>query len=642
MSFKTGKSGMEGKGEKTSPAGPSPAGTADGTGGASPAPPVPEEELVPQDDRIIGQALKWSFIVLAVLAAASAGVVLYLRRQAPVKVEAPITTAPPLETRVAADPPEVRFTDVTRASGIDFVRVNGATGQKLLPETMGGGAAFVDLDGDGDQDIVFINGSDWRASRAHPGAPAVVLYRNTGDGHFERIAGGPAGSFYGMGVAVGDYDGDGADDLFVTAVGANHLFRNRGGHLTDVTAAAGVAGASDSWSSCAAFFDYDRDGDLDLFVGNYVKWSPAIDLRIDYRLTGIGRAYGPPFDYEGTFPYLYRNNGDGTFTDVSKEAGMQVRNPVTGVPVAKTLAVVPLDVDRDGWIDLFVANDTVRNFLFHNKGNGAFEEIGESYGLAYDSDGRATGAMGSDAGYYRNDPSLGFLIGNFANEMTSLYVSQGVPGLFTDEAINEGIGAPTRTVLSFGLFLFDYDLDGRLDLLQNNGHLEEDISKVDPSQHYRQAPQLFWNAGPDQRRIFVPVAGEKSGDLSRTIVGRGSTFADIDGDGDLDVLLLQTAGPPLLLRNDQRLGHHYLRLKLVGKGMNRDAIGAWAELTAGGVRQRRQVMPTRSYLSQVELPLTFGLGTASKVDSLTITWPDGARQTVDVSDIDLLKVITEP
>jgi hypothetical protein len=440
-----------------------------------------------------------------------------------------------------------------------------------------------------------------------------------------------------MGATAADFDGDGATDLFVTAVGRNHLYRNVDGKLVDVTEKAGVAGSELEWSTGSAFFDLEGDGDLDLFVANYVRWSKEIDFEVGYQLTGVGRAYGPPLNYEGTTPYLYRNNGNGTFTDVSAAAGINITNPATDLPVSKSLAVSPVDLDRDGWIDLFIANDTVRNFLFHNLGDGTFEETGESWGLAYDRDGSATGAMGTDFGFFRNDDDIGFLIGNFANEMTSVFVSQGDPTLFADEAITEGIGAATRTVLSFGIFLFDYDLDGRLDLLQNNGHLEEEIQNVDPSQTYRQAPQLFWNGGPRASRTFLPSASE----LGSPIVGRGSAYADIDGDGDLDVLLLQTGGPPRLLRNDQQLGHHFVRLKLTGRAPNPDALGASVVLTAGGIAQRRQVATSRSYLSTAELPITFGLGDHTEIESLVVTWPNGTVQPVERVEIDGLTVVEQ-
>jgi hypothetical protein len=458
----------------------------------------------------------------------------------------------------------------------------------------------------------------------------MALYTNDGGGQFRNVS-ATAGldvSLYGLGVAVGDYDNDGDRDLFVAALGENRLFENEGSHFRDVTGSSGVAGGEFAWSSSAGFFDYDNDGDLDLFVCNYVNWSKEIDSRLNFTLNGRDRSYGPPINYEGTFPYLYRNDGGGRFTDVSAQAGVQVVNPTTGKPMAKALALSFIDVDRDGFLDVFVANDTVRNFLLHNLGNGTFEEIGTVAGVGFDGNGNATGAMGIDVAHYRNDDQIAVGIGNFANEMSSLYVSQGDGLLFSDEAMGEGVGAPSRLFLSFGLFFFDYDLDGRLDMLQANGHLEKEISQVQASQQYRQPAQLFWNAGSDARSCFVEVPRDQLGDLSRPVVGRASTYADIDDDGDLDVLITQVGGRPLLLRNDQKLAHHWIRFKLTGTESNRDAIGSWIELQSGGGVQRRQIMPTRSYLSQSELPLTFGLGPSREVHSVRVIWADGTEQEI--------------
>ena len=588
-----------------------------------------QREETPGDDAVIGRAFRGSLSVFGAIALIVLVAVYLSRRSGETDPERSIDVTRPETVIGNTAPPVVRFTDISKEAGIDFVHYSGAYGDKLLPETMGGGAAFFDYDNDGDQDLLFINSANWAHKAVPSPTPTMKLYGNDGRGHFDdvTVSAGLSESFYGMGAAVADYDADGWTDVFITAVGSNHLYRNRNGTFQEDTARAGVSGKAESWSSSAGFFDYDNDGDLDLFVANYVQWSKEIDLQVDFRLAGVGRAYGPPQEYAGSFSYLYRNNGDGTFDDVSESSGIQIRNPATGVPVGKALALAPMDVDQDGWLDLFIANDTVRNFFFHNNGDGTFEETGEMFGLAYGPDGNATGAMGVDGGYYRNDRRVGFMIGNFANEMTSVYVSQDDPSLFVDDAIGEGIGAPSRRALTFGLFLFDYDLDGRLDLLQTNGHIEDQINRVDPSQTYGQAAQLFWNGGPGRNK-FVPVALQTVGDLNRKIVGRAAAYADIDEDGDLDVALTQTGGPPLVLRNDQDLGHHWLRVRLTGRSPGDNVIGSWIELTAGGFTQRRQMMPTRSYLSQVELPVTFGLGTADRIDELKVIWPDGTEQAV--------------
>ena len=493
--------------------------------------------------------------------------------------------------------------------------------------------------------MLFVNATDWPWDPATRPPPTPALYHNDGHGRFTDVTAGSGLdiSFYGMGVAVGDYDNDGLVDVFFTGVGGNRLFHNEGGgRFREVTQAAGVGGPADGWSTSAAWLDYDNDGKLDLFVCYYVKWSRAIDTEVGFKIDGQTRAYGQPVNFEGAFSRLYHNEGGGHFRDVSAEAGVQVTNPATGVPRAKSLGVAPVDVDGDGWIDLVVANDTVPNFLFLNQRDGTFREIGARSGIAFDSYGGTRGAMGIDAARYREDGKLGIAIGNFANEMTALYVAQNAPTNFSDEAITEGVGPPSRLLLKFGVFFFDYDLDGRLDLLTANGHLEAEISKLQQSQTYAQPAQLFWNAGPQAGACFIPVPPEKAGaDLFQPIVGRGGAFADIDGDGDLDVVLCQAGGPPLLLRNDQQLGHHWLRLKLVGTRSNRDAIGAWIRVKVSGQNSWRQVMPTRGYLSQSELPVTIGLGAAEKPDEVEIIWPGGRRQNVESPAVDRLVTITE-
>ena len=418
---------------------------------------------------------------------------------------------------------------------------------------MGSGAAFLDYDGDGDQDLLLVNSTHWPDQKS-ASEPTQALYRNDGHGRFEDVTkqAGLDKSFFGMGVAVGDYDNDGDPDVYLTALGGGHLFRNDGGTFRDVTDEA-KAKASDGWLTSACFFDMENDGDLDLFVCNYVAWSAEFDRGQNFQLigTGQGRAYGPPTAFGGTLCVLLRNEG-GTFTDVSEESGIHIRTPDHKAPVGKSLGVAPYDIDDDGLVDLAVANDTVPNFLFHNLGGGRFEEVGITSGIAFDQSGATRGAMGIDWGDFKNDGSLGLAIGNFANEMTALYVTDEPATLqFSDLANLYGLGAPTQPPLKFGLFFFDYDLDGRLDLLTTNGHLESDIAKVQATETYEQSAQLFWNTGKPGRSLFALVGPENAGpDLFRPVVGRGSTYADIDGDGDLDVVLTVNGGPARLFRNE--------------------------------------------------------------------------------------------
>ncbi len=595
-------------------------------------------------EAVIRSAFRRSMAVLAILAVIAAAIYFWLHRSSPLEpiVEAEVQLPQVVGATPDQGPPVVHFSDITEDAGIAFVHVSGAYGERLMPETIGSGAAFFDYDNDGDPDLFLVNSSYW-SGHEKPGAPPrQALYRNDGSGRFEDVtaSAGLALTSYGMGVAIGDYDNDGWTDLFLTTLGRNHLFHNEQGVFIEMGPEAGVAGSPEAWSSSAAFFDYDNDGDLDLFVGNYVRWSPKIDLEIDFRLTGLGRAYGAPDHFVGTNSTLFRNDGGGRFTDVTRAAGILMNDANSGLPLGKALGVVPADYDRDGWIDLFVANDTTQNFLFHNLGNGSFEEIGAFEGIAFDRDGKATSGMGIDAAWYRNDQDLGVLVGNFANEMSSLYVTADGRPPFADEAILEGLGPPSRLALTFGTLFLDYDLDGRLDLLQANGHLEYEINRVQPSQQYAQPPQLLWNCGDHCPNRFI-LAGQ-TGDLSQPLVGRGSAYADIDGDGDLDLLITQNGRRPALFRNEQQLGHHWLRVQLVGSSANRSAIGARVELTAAGITQRRELVPSRSYMAQMELPLTFGLGAATQVDSLEIFWPAGLRQRVPVTRVDTTLVVQQP
>lgn len=585
-----------------------------------------EAEVEAVDDTVIGKAFRWSLLAFVLVGGGVAtGAWLLGREQAPPPPQH-VERVAPSRAEESALPPAVVFTDVTQASGLRFVHENGGRGAKLLPETMGGGAAFVDVEDDGDPDLVLVNGALWpEDAQEGVGQPTQALYENDGSGRFADATArrGLDASFFGMGVAVGDADCDGDRDLYFTAVGPNRLFADGGERYAE--ADIGVSGAAEDWSTCAAFFDADGDGDLDLYSGNYVRWSRDIDFRVDYQLTGVGRAYGPPTNFAGADSCFYRND-DGRFVDRSAESGIRVHNPATGEPMGKALGVRPIDADCDGDVDLFVANDTVANFFFENDGEGAFAERGARMGVAFDRNGNATGAMGIDAAWFRGDDSVGFAIGNFANEMTSLYVAQETGGLYVDESIGAGIGAPSRARLSFGVCFLDYDLDGCTDLLQANGHIEDEIQTVQASQTYRQPAQLFWNAGPASRRTYAEVDLAGAGDLGRPIVGRSVLAADVDLDGDLDALLTQAGGAPLLLRNDQALGHHWLRVRLVQPGCNRDAIGARLVLESGGRRQRADVMPARGYLSSQPPSVTFGLGEATRVERLTIVWPDGTQE----------------
>ncbi|MEM1189464.1 MAG: CRTAC1 family protein [Pseudomonadota bacterium] len=579
-------------------------------------------------DDVIAVAFRRSLTIIAVIGVIAIAAVIATRVKNPPDDEGDdAAVLPPKRVQASAPQrlPEVLFTDITATSGIGHEHENGAYGESLLPEAMGGGVAVFDYNDDGAVDLLFVSGQPW-AWRDRPGIKSsLTLYRGNGSGSFEDVttAMGLDIALYGMGVAVGDYDGDGDVDVFLTAVGGNRLFRNDGGErFVDATAEAAVAGDENAWSTGAAFFDYDRDGDLDLFVANYVVWSRDIDLAADYQLTGIGRAYGPPNQFAGTHSFFYRNDGD-RFSDISMQAGIQIDNPSTGLPLGKSLAVLPEDVDGDGWLDLVVANDTVRNFLFINNRQGGFTEMGVVRGIAFDNSGAATGAMGIDSTLLEPDGELAVAIGNFGNEMTSLYVLPQGSKLFTDEAIITGVGPASRRVVTFGLFFFDYDLDGRPDILQANGHVEDDINIVEPAQRYAQSPQLFWNCGDACERRYL--LADETGDLAQPLVGRGATYADIDGDGDLDVILTQIAGPPRLLRNDQASGHGWIQID-VRDVHGAPAYGALVEVILGGRRLKQRVQPTRSYLSQVEARLTFGLGSAAGVDEVVVTWPNGRQE----------------
>lgn len=600
-----------------------------------------EEVSDVQDDAAVGRAMRVSMLFLGAVLIAIGG---YFGVVSAWNREPAVEPQPIVDVKVrnldVIEKPKMPFRDVTAEIGIDFVHRNGWTGRKLLPETMVGGVALFDYDGDSDADILLLGATQWPDEPiADDAESALALYRNDGDWTFVNVTAevGLDLAIYAQGAAVGDYDSDGDLDLYVTAVGPNRFFRNDDGHFVDVTEQTGTAGGDAQWGASAGFVDYDRDGDLDLAVANYVEWSRDYDLAQNFQLVGDERAYGRPLNFGGSVPTLFRNDGD-RFVDVSEEAGLQVLNADTGVPAAKSLGLAIHDFDNDGWLDLCFANDTVRNFLFRNRQDGSFEEVGVLAGVAYDDMGSARGAMGIDVARFRSDGTVGIAIGNFANEMTALYTDPFQSLSFTDEAVASGLGPQTRLLLTFGVLFVDADLDGRLDLFAANGHLEGDIGKVQPSQTYEQPPQLFWNAGDVGETEFVPLGEEEVGsEFLKPLVGRGSATADLDLDGDLDLVIATTGQKPRVLRNDQSTGHHWLRVRIQSE---RPTIGTEITLVAGGVTQRAAVNPTRSYLSQSELPVVFGLGKADSVESLSVRWPDGVEQSVAVDRVDRELVVT--
>ena len=599
------------------------------------------------DDSVIGRAFLGSIAIFACLGLIFGASYYFLRgtKKVEIAVAEPISL-PERREMPTAVVPTAQWTDITDSAGIHFVHNSGAAGEKLLPETMGGGCAFFDYDADGDQDLLLVNACAWPNNRvANTPDTTLALFQNDGTGKFTDVTKetGLDLAVYGMGAACGDYDADGYVDLFISCLGEDRLFHNEKGRFRDVTEQSGVGGDTKAWSVSSGWFDYDNDGDLDLLVCHYVEWTREFDLAQEFRLLGgKERAYGGPQRFGGSFPSLFRNDGGGKFSDVSKEAGFHVLNPATSVPMGKSLGLVFEDFDNDGFLDCVIANDTVQNFLFHNQGNGQFEEVGSMVGVAFDATGAARGAMGIDAAAFRNNMSVGVAIGNFANEMSALYVSKGRSLQFYDEAVANGFGPATRLELTFGVLFMDFDLDGRLDIFQSNGHLEEDIAKVQASQRYAQSPQLFWNAGPEFTTEFVKCRDAETGpDLQKPMVGRGASYADIDNDGDLDVIAVGCGQKPRLLRNDQKLQNHWIRVKLVGNGSNRDAIGALVEIQVGEKTQSRRVNPTRSYLSQVELPVTFGLGMSDEIDRMVIHWPNGKKQTISKPQVDQLLVIEQ-
>ena len=510
----------------------------------------------------------------------------------------------------------IEFTDVTAQAGIHFRHNSGAFGKKYLPETLGNGCAFLDFDNDGWQDILIVNSTAW-PERKTPRS-FLALYHNNQDGTFTDVTrqAGLAVEMYGIGVAAADYDNDGNEDIYITCVGPNHLFRNLGnGKFADVTARAGVG--DPSFSTSAAWLDYDNDGKLDLFVANYVDWTVEKDQLCS--LDGKNKSYCTPQSYQGQSPTLYRNKGNGTFENATQRAGVSD-------PTCKSLGVALLDYNGDGWMDLFVANDTEPNRLYKNNSNGTFTDEAVTAGVAFSEAGTARAGMGVDAGDYDGSGRHGIVIGNFTNESMALYSNDGA-GLFTDEAPQSGIGKMSAQSLTFAVFFFDYDLDGLLDVFAANGHVSDDISVVQPNVKYAQSPHLFRNKG---KKKFEEKTGQLGRALQRAIVGRGAAYGDSDNDGDLDLLITSNNGPTRLLRNENGNQNDVLRINTVGTKSNRDGIGAKVILKTAKAKLFNMVKTGSSYCSQSELPLVFGLGAPEegRVVGLEITWPSGQKDTI--------------
>jgi hypothetical protein len=529
---------------------------------------------------------------------------------------------------LAAQAQQIHFRDITTQSGIHFTHNNGAFGKKWLPETMGPGCAFIDYDNDGYPDILLVNGADWPV-HAHSGATTPKLYHNNRDGTFTDVTrkAGLAVPMFGLGVAVGDYDNDGFDDLFITTLGQSHLFHNNGnGTFTDVTKPAGLWGPSE-FSTSAAWVDYDRDGKLDLVVANYVQWTEQTDLYCT--LDGAHKSYCTPESYKGTSVRLWHNLGGGKFEDATQKAGL-------GDPTSKSLGIAILDYNADGWPDLLIANDTQPNKLYLNRKDGTFEERGVPAGIGFSEDGVARAGMGVDAADYDRSGHPSVIITNFANQMVSLYHNEG-NGLFVDEAPQSEVGRATLVTLGFGCFFFDYDNDGWPDIFVADGHIEDAIERVQKRVSYAEPSHLFRNLGGGK---FQEVTTQMGPAFAAPRVARGAAYADIDNDGFLDVLVTTNAGPAFLFHNEGGTNHS-LRLKLVGTKSNRDGIGAVVHVNSGPDKQSKMLRSGSSYLSQSELVLTFGLGAQAKADTVEIQWPSGqvdklsnlnAGQTVTVEE----------
>ena len=513
----------------------------------------------------------------------------------------------------SAPAPSVQFTDVTAAAGITFKHTSGRAGQKWLPETLGSGVAVFDADADGWLDVLFVNSRSWKRGSARA---IQALYRNNGGGTFSDITRGSGldVELYGMGAAVGDFDNDGRDDVYLTALEGDRLFHNLGGgKFADVTAAAGIA--NNSFGTSAAWFDFDRDGHLDLFVANYVQWSAAADLWCS--LDGQTKSYCTPESYKGTMSRLFRNKGPQAqprFEDVTAKAGL-------GDASSKSLGVTVLDYNTDGWPDLFVANDTQPNKLYRNNRNGTFTEEGMVAGVAYGEDGVARGAMGTDAADYDRSGRPHLVVGNFSNQMLGLYHNDG--RVFVDEAPASAVGRSSLLTLAFAVFFFDFDLDGYLDIFAANGHIEEEIGRVQPKVTYAQPPLVFRNVGG---KGFENVSASLGAAFKRPIVARGAAHGDLDRDGDLDVVMTTNGGPAYVYRNDGASRQNWITFRLSGTRSNRSGIGAKVTVESASGTQWNAVRSGSSYCSHSDLALTFGLGQDAAIRRAIVEWPGGLKQ----------------
>ena len=502
----------------------------------------------------------------------------------------------------------VQFVEVGVQSGLSHRHENGASKEKLLMETFGSGVATFDFDGDGLMDLFFVNGADLAHSRPGPGHR---LYRNLGGMKFADVtaqAGVRGNGSFGTGVTAGDYDNDGKPDLYVTGFGANQLFHNEGGGVfRDVTAQARVAGGG--WSSSAGFFDYDRDGDLDLFVVRYLEFDLKDNPYCGFKKPGY-RMYCDPRMFDGAASLLYRNNGDGTFTDVSKAAGI-------ANSAGKGLGIAIGDIDGDGWPDVYIANDGVRNFLYHNQRNGTFVDIAYGAGVGFDGNGKPQAGMGTEIADYDGDGLPDIFVTNFSDELNTLYRNEGNLS-FDDVTLKAGLQSGL-TPLGFGTRLFDYDNDGDLDLHVTNGHVIDNVNLYHPHLKYAQRDLLYENLGNGR---FKDVSAGAGPAFVIEHVGRGSAVADLDNDGDLDIVISNLGARPFLFRNDSTPQGHWLSLDL-------DRPDARVELTAGGRTQHRYATSVSSYLSSSDSRLHFGLGQSKQVERIEITWITGSKSILE-------------